>query len=126
MAATALVTVGTTALPQPSSYNASTATIVDGGRNVEGVQVGSVVRDDIYKIELEWKFLTDEQWAEILQLFRIASGGAFINSVTFYAQDLGGWVTKDMYVNDRTAGMRWIESDDTTGWLGCKLNLIEV
>ena len=36
----ALVTVNGTALPEPSSYEATTSTIVDSGRNTQGKVVG--------------------------------------------------------------------------------------
>ena len=44
MAIPALVTVNGVDLPEPSSYEATTSTIVDSGRNVQGKVVGSVVR----------------------------------------------------------------------------------
>ena len=40
----ALVSVNGVDLPEPSSYSATTSTIVDSGRNVQGKVVGSVVR----------------------------------------------------------------------------------
>jgi hypothetical protein len=90
--------------------------------------VGSVVRDDISKIEISWKYLTVEQWARIQQCFRESSGGKFINNVTFFDQSVGGWVTKEMYVNDRKSGLwrRNPTSGDVMGWTDCSLALIEV
>ena len=128
MAFKALVSVAGYDFPEPSAYSGNTSTLVDSGRNVEGKMVGSVIRDDISKIEISWKYLTVEQWARIQQCFRESSGGKFINSVTFFDQSVGGWVTKDMYVNDRKAGMwrRDPESGDVLGWTGCSLSLIEV
>lgn len=40
----ALVTVAGVALPEPSTYNGNTSTLVDSARNTNGVVVGSVVR----------------------------------------------------------------------------------
>ena len=115
-------------LPEPSSYSSNTATLVDSARNVEGVVIGAVIRDDVAKVELSWKYLTVEQWAEVLQCFRIKSGGSFYNSVTFFLQDTGDWVTRQMYVSDRTAGAwrRDPETGDMLGWTDCKLSLVEV
>ena len=123
-----LITVGGYAFPEPSSYSSNTATIVDSSRNTEGVTVGAVIRDDIAKIEISWKYLTVKQWSDILKCFRLASGGDFYNSVTFFSQDLGTWDTRKMYVSDRSSGMwrRDPETGDVLGWTDCRLSLVEV
>ena len=128
MAFKALVSVGGYDFPEPSAYSANTSTLVDSGRNVEGRMVGAVIRDDVSKVEISWKYLTVEQWARIQQCFRNSSGGKFINNVTFFDQSVGDWVTKEMYVNDRKAGLwrRHPESGDVLGWTDCSLALIEV
>ena len=124
----ALVTVGGYDFPEPSAYNGNTATLVDSARNAQGVMVGSVIRDDVGKVEMSWKYLTVEQWANILKCFSIARGGKFINSVTFFCQDTGDWTTRQMYVSDRNAGA-WRRNPNTgeiMGWTECSLSLIEV
>ena len=128
MAFRALVSVGGYDFPEPSKYSGNTSTLVDSARNVEGRMIGSVIRDDVGKVELSWRYLTIEQWADIQKCFRENSGGRFINAVTFFDQSVGGWVTKEMYVSDRKAGMwrRDPETGDVLGWTECSLNLIEV
>lgn len=130
MAIRALVSVGEFNLPEPSrdGYTANTSTLVDSARNAQGVMVGSVIRDDVAKIELSWDYLTAKQWSDILKCFRMASGGKFINSVTFFNQDLAAWDTRDMYISDRTAGMwrRDPQTGDVLGYTDCKLSLVEV
>lgn len=128
MAIKALVTVGNYEFPEPSAYSGNTSTLVDSSRNVEGKFVGSVIRDDISKVEISWKYLTVEQWANVQKCFRQSAGGKFINLVTFFDQSVGGWVTKEMYVNDRKAGLwrRDPNSGDVLGWTDCSLSLIEV
>lgn len=120
----ALVTIGGYELPEPSSYSAVTSTIVDSARNVSGYVVGSVIRQDIAKIELSWKYLTVEQWARILSLF--TSG--FMNEVRFYNQATANYDVRTMYVSDRNAGMwrRHPETGAIMGWTNCSLSLIEV
>ena len=128
MAIRALVRVENYELPEPSTYSGLTSTLVDTGRNSEGRLIGTVVRDDVSKVEMTWKYLTVEQWARIHKCFRRNSGGKFINLVQFFDQSVGGWVTKEMYVSDLKAGM-WRRNPDTgdvMGWTDCSLNLIEV
>ena len=128
MAFKALVSVEGYDFPEPSTYSGNTSTLVDSGRNVEGYMVGSVIRDDISKVELSWKYLTVEQWARIQRCFRRSSGGKFINLVEFFDQSVGGWVEKKMYVNDRKANMfrRDPITGEVLGWENPSLSLIEV
>lgn len=128
MAFAALVSVGGFNFPEPSSYSGTTATIVDSARNTAGYTVGSVIRDDVGKVQISWKYLTVEQWASILRCFSSSAGGSFYNNVTFFCQDTGGWTTRKMYVSDRTAGM-WRRNPATgavMGWTDCSLSLVEV
>lgn len=121
---TALVTVAGTPLPEPSEYSSSTSTLVDSARNVDGRVVGSVVRSDVAKIELKWRYLTAQQWASILRLFT----NNFYNSVTFFNQTTADYTTRNMYVGDRSAGMwrRNPATGEVMGFTDCSLNLIEV
>jgi hypothetical protein len=116
--------IGGYSLPEPSAYSAITSTIVDSARNVSGYVVGSVVRQDVAKIEVSWKYLTVSQWARILSLFT----GSFYNDVTFFNQATGNYTTRKMYVSDRNASA-WRRDPNTgevLGWTGCSLSLVEV
>jgi hypothetical protein len=120
----ALVTIGGYNLPEPSSYSATTSTIVDSARNVSGYVIGSVVRPDVAKVELSWKYLTAQQWANVLSLF----ASSFYNDVRFYNQTTANYDVRRMYVSDRSAGM-WRRNPDTgavMGWTNCSLSLVEV
>lgn len=128
MSIRALVTVGEYEFPEPASYKGNTATLVDSARNAQGVTVGAVIRDDVGKVELTWRYLTVEQWADILKCFSIARGGKFYNDVTFFCQDIGDWTTRKMYVSDRNASMfrRDPKTGDVLGYTDCSLSLVEV
>ena len=120
----ALVSIGSFDFPEPSTYNATTSTIVDSARNVQGRVVGSVVRNDVAKIEMSWKYLTAYQWAQILSLFT----SSFYNEVRFLNQATNTYTTRTMYVSDRNAAM-WRRDPSTgavMGYTGCSLSLIEV
>ena len=122
-----LITVAGHDIPAPSEYNATTSTFVNSARNTEGVMIGSVIRDDVAKVEMTWRYITAEDWADTLRLFSIARGGAFINSVTFYCQDTNDWETRNMYVSDRTAGIFLRREDGSIrGYIGARIALIEV
>lgn len=124
---TPLVTVAGTPIPEPSKYSGTTATIVDSARNAQGQMIGSVIRDDVGKIEMSWNFITAQDWADLLSLFSNAHGGSFTNQVTFYCQDSNSWETREMYVNDRKAQVFLRNADGSIkGFVGASLNLIEV
>ena len=124
MSIQALITVNGVAWPEPSSYNANTATLVDSGRNVEGKVIGSVVRHGVSKIEVSWRYLTVRQWADIIGPF----DRNFYVSCRFFDQTTGGYVTKQMYVSDRNADMfrRDPQTGAVMGWVEPKLSLVEV
>lgn len=120
----ALVSIGGFEFPEPSTYNATTSTIVDSARNVSGYVVGSVVRSDVAKVEMSWKYLTAAQWASVLSLFT----NSFYNEVKFLNQATNSYTTRTMYVGDRTSGL-WRRDPNTgevMGWTNCAISLIEV
>lgn len=118
----ALVSIAGHDIPDPSTYSGITSTVVDSGRNVEGYFIGSVIRPSMAKIEMTWNFISVRDWAKILTLFN----RSFINSVTFFCQDSGGWETREMYVNDRKANVFLRNPDGSIkGYTGASLNLIE-
>lgn len=120
----ALVSIGGFDFPEPSTYRATTSTIVDSARNVNGVVVGAVVRSDVAKIEMTWKYLTAQQWANVLSLFT----NSFYNDVRFLNQATNSYDTRVMYVSDRNADMwrRDPQTGDVMGYTGCSLSLVEV
>lgn len=120
----ALITIGGYELPEPSTYEAVTSTIVDSARNVAGYVVGSVVRSDVAKVSLTWRYLTAEQWATILSLFT----NNFYNDVRFLNQATNNYEVRNMYVSDRNASMwrRHPETGAIMGYTGCSLALVEV
>lgn len=120
----ALVSIGGYNLPEPSSYSAVTSTIVDSARNVQGKVVGSVVRSDLAKIELSWKYLTAEQWATVLSLFT----SSFYNDVRFLNQATNTYDVRTMYVSDRNSSMwrRNPVTGEVMGYTNCSLSLVEV
>ena len=124
MAIPALLTIDGMACPEPSEYAASTSTIVDSGRNVEGKVIGSVVRHGVSKVEVKWRYLTAQQWADIIGPFDTN----FYVSVRFFDQTTANYKTKQMYVSDRKGGIwrRNPATGEVMGWTDCGFSLVEV
>lgn len=122
-----LVRIGSFDVPEPSTYSSTTATVVDSARNAKGVQIGSVIRDGVAKIEMTWKFITAADWAALLAQFDMKQGGSFYNDVTFFNQDTNDWETRQMYVSDRTSSIFLRNAQGgIRGYVGARLALIEV
>lgn len=124
---TPMVSIGSFAFPEPSTYSATTSTIVDSGRNVQGYVIGAVIREGVARVDLTWNFITAEDWASIMAQFNESQGGAFYNNVTFFCQDTNSWVTREMYVGDRSAQIFLRNKDGSIkGYQSASLALIEV
>ncbi|MBQ8578611.1 MAG: hypothetical protein IJ449_11705 [Clostridia bacterium] len=121
---TALISAGGYDFPEPSTYDANISTIVDTGRNVNGYVVGSIVRSDVAKISVSWRYLTVEEWSAVLSVF----SKSFYNNVTFFNPVSGGYDTRKMYVSDRPSAMfrRDPKTGEVVGWKDCSLSLVEV
>ena len=114
-------------LPEPTSYNGTTSTMVDTGTSVSGELLGAVVRDDIAQISISWNYLKAEVWSKIISLFKESDDGSYINEVKFFDQTTNDWDTREMHISDRNAGMhRRNEQGNVLGWTGCSLQFTEV
>lgn len=123
----ALVSIGFFDFPSPSTYTGTTATLVNDARNTKGYVVGSVIRDDVAKVEMTWRFISVSAWASILGRFSRTRGGSFTNQVTFFCQDSGTWETREMYVSDRNASIfKRDHQGNIAGYIDASLSLVEV
>lgn len=97
-------------------------TVVDSGRNANGVVVGQKIGRDQYKIDnLEWAWLTAAQWSKILSLLK-----GFFVTVKFWDPVSNDSKTLQMYCGDRTAEPYWVNnSGKPTHYYNCKVNLID-
>lgn len=129
MAKQNLVYIAGHPLPNPSKYKGNEATLVDSARNVQGVVVGSVIRESVAKVEMDWLYITADEWAKILKLFNTKHGGNFYNQVRFFNQLTNDWTTANMYVGDRTTSGAFMLDPATgkvKGYTDAHLSLIEV
>lgn len=113
--------------PCSSTYVGGTSTIVDSGRNVAGVVIGGVVREDVAAIDVTYNYISVEDWSKILKQFDSKYGGSFYRTVTFYDQVSNSWKTRKFYVGDRTtSGMNVLSATGKPrGWIDAKLSLVE-
>lgn len=97
-------------------------TLVNAGRNANGVVVGQRIGRDQYKIDgLEWPLLTAAEWSRILQ----ALAPFFVN-VEFPDPVTNERITIRMYCGDRTAEPYMVDEDgNPTLYINCKVNLID-
>lgn len=110
-------------LPYPKrGVHPIVTTIVNAGRNANGVVVGQRIGRDQYKLDgLEWPWLSAAEWETIL---RLISG--FYFNVTFPDPVTGNPITLKMYCGDRTAEPYWVDSNgNPTYYRNCKVNLID-
>ena len=112
-------------VPYPSSDSGlqTIATVVDGGRMADGVFRGQKIGRDQSKVELTWRVLTPEQWGRILSIFN----NNFVVSVYYLDAVSNGFVTRNMYVGDRSARpFMWNAATNRPKYyLDCKANLID-
>lgn len=97
-------------------------TIVDAGRNANGAVVGQRIGRDMYKLNnLEWPWLTAEEWSRILSIL-----SDFFVMVTFPDPVTNRLITLKMYCGDRTAEPYYLDdSGMPTHYKDCKVNLID-
>ena len=98
------------------------STNVNSGRNALGEMVGERVGRDILKLDnVEWRWLTKEQWASMLQA---VSGFKF--ELTVPNVLTGGFITRTCYVGDRTCEPYYLDaSGNFTFYRSCKMNFID-
>lgn len=108
--------------PCKRGVNVLVTTVVNSGRNANGVVVGQKIGRDQYKIDgLEWAWLTASQWEKILSILN----NFFVN-VTFHDPVTNGIKTVKMYCGDRTASPYWVDGNGKpTHYKDCKVNLID-
>lgn len=124
-----LVSIGDYAVPEPSTYSGTISTVVDAGRNTKAEYIGSVIRENIAKVELTWLFISAEDWSGLMKKFISQYGGSYINDVTFFCSTTNNWETRKMYVSgDRTDNGVFLRRDDGSirGYRGSRIALIEV
>lgn len=124
-----VTTEGGIILPPPElgSGRISISTIVDGGRNTQGVFVGATVGDDKLKIEMNMGDLSPEEFRNFLKIFDRAQGGKFVNKFRVYDPRINDFRNITMYVGDRSGTPYLVGSNGLPLYIkDVQANLIEV
>jgi hypothetical protein len=98
--------------------------LVDSARNANGVVVAQKINRRLIKLDnLEWKYLTDDQWHEIL----VAING-FVGYVEFYDPVSQHRKRMKFYWGDyeATPFMTDPEHGTVKTWINCKCNIIDM
>lgn len=110
--------------PAPIRYPTfMVSTIVDSGRNANGVVVGQKIGRDQYKVDsLEWPHLDADTWSAMLKEFKNFYVKAKIPDMVN-----NKWITIKMYPGDRSAQpFKFSSSGLPTEYINCKVNIIDI
>ena len=110
-------------LPMPKrGVTPTVVTVVDSGRNINGVVVGQRIGRDQYKMDsIEYPWLSAAEWKRVLQLT-----SSFYFNYTFYDPVTNTKKTIKAYCGDRTAEPYWIDENGKPTWYrNCKVNIID-
>ena len=117
----ALVSIDGVDLPSPTDYAIPRSDLdsSDSGRNELGVMQRDRIRQGIYKIELEYKGITNSELQKIeAALMPARLGVSFITA--------RGVVTKSMYAGDRKPKMIKYNTDPNKIRWDLSFNLVEI
>lgn len=118
------ITVAGQKIPYPNfkSGTQTISTVVDSGRNGNNIWQGTKLGRDLSKLELDFGLMKDEVIKNFLTIFE----NSFTNPVTYYDMQKG-WITRTMYVGDRTGTPLHINRilKHTEIWSDVKANLID-
>ena len=99
------------------------STAVNSGRNAQAEVIAEKVGRDILKYNnLQWTWLTAEQWAQICSLF-----DNFFVTARVWDMAHAEWKTIKMYPGDRSAEIYWIDpvTKIPKNYTNCKVNIID-
>lgn len=96
---------------------------VNSGRNASAEVIAEKVgKTNIKYNNLQWMWLTNEEWTRICSIF-----SNFFVTAKVWNPAKGGFETIKMYPGDRTGQIYWLEEDGVTpkNWTQCKVNIID-
>jgi len=128
--ADAVANTNALAIPTPSYSSAkqTVSTLVNSGRSAYNGQLYAqrVGNRDLSKIELVWKYLTSEQWSDILKKINNGTQGFYI-WIKYFDMQSNSWRIREFYPSDRTAVPFIINktTKEIKSYLDCSVNFID-
>lgn len=86
-------------LPNPDNPSAENliSTLVNSGRNANGIVTAQKIGRDQEKTSMAWNFLNKEEWEELLRFW----DENFFFYFTYYSRVKGQRITRKFYIGDR-------------------------
>lgn len=108
--------------PDTTSGKGTIATLVNSGRNANGIVTAQKIGRDQDKTELAWNYLGKEEWERILLFF----DENFFFNFTYYSPVAGRKITRKCYVGDRSYQPFNVTLDGIPiAYSSCKANIID-
>lgn len=108
--------------PETSSANGLIATLVNSGRNGNGVVTAQKIGRDQDKTSMTWSFLHKELWEEMVQFW----DKNFFFNFTYYSPVASTKITRKFYISDREYRPYAInENGDPIAYVDCSANVVD-
>lgn len=111
-------------LPNPDNPSAENiiSTLVNSGRNANGIVTAQKIGRDQEKTSLTWSFLNKEEWEELLRFW----DENFFFKFTYYSRVKGQRITRTFYIGDRKDKPFDIdESGEPLAYRDCSANVVD-
>ena len=111
-------------LPNPDNPSAENliSTLVNSGRNANGIVTAQKIGRDQEKTTLSWNFLNKEEWEELIRFW----DENFFFKFTYYSRVKGQRITRIFYIGDRKDKPFDItESGEPTAYRDCSANVVD-
>lgn len=114
--------------PVEDSVQITLSTAVDGGRNELNNFIGQVIGQDKTKLAFSLDLERPDDVRRLFAAFDRRTGGSFVNQIEMWDAVLGQFVTKNMYVSDRTGKPYMFDprTFEPKLWRDVQLSLVEV
>ena len=116
-----ILVINGVSLPEPSKMDQSDYDISDAERNANGKMISQMIREDIHKIECQWKVLRPSEY----MIIRNAIKGKFGLKVSYFIADQNASGSLEMYAGDRKTPVYGYE-DGLPVYKDFTLNFIEM
>jgi hypothetical protein len=108
--------------PEQSSGKNLIATLVNSGRNAEGVTTAQKIGRDQEKTEMKWTYLEKDEWEGLLRFWN----DNFYFLFTYYSRVSGTKISRVFYIGDRSdQPINVDESGIPIAYRDCVANVID-